>query len=72
VNTSAAMLKSAAYSASPIVDNATGKWNYDSTRCGATLSHSSRTAGCAGYNANDDYTTADAFNISIGQIGIVR
>lgn len=46
-NTSAAMLKSAVYSASPIIDNATGKWNYDSTRCGGTLSHTSRTAGCA-------------------------
>lgn len=32
-NTSAAMLKSTAYSASPIIDLATGKWNYDSVRC---------------------------------------
>lgn len=64
-NTSGAMLKSAVYSASPIIDNATGKWNYDSTRCGATLSHSSRTGGCTGYNANDNWDTADRFNISM-------
>lgn len=33
-NTSGAMLKSAAYSSTPIIDNSTGNWDYDTVRCG--------------------------------------
>lgn len=67
------MLISSPYSASPIVETGIGQWNYNTTKCSGTLRHTSRTAGCPGQNANDDFSGADRFNIGIsnGQVGIV-
>ena len=71
VGTTSAMLKSSAYSATPIIENGFGKWDYDVTKCSGTLNHTSRTGGCPGYNANDDWSTADRYNVAYGQEGIV-
>lgn len=71
VNTNSAMLKSSVYSSSNIIEKSFGKWNYDTPKCTGILNHSGRYAGCIGQNANDDYTSSDRFNISIGQEGIV-
>ncbi len=71
VNTTSAMLKSAAYSTFTLIDKSFGKWNYDLPKCTGTLNHSGRHAGCVGQVGNDDYSTADRFNIAIGQEAIV-
>lgn len=73
VGTTDAMLKAPAYAGSPFVDTGFGTWNYDSTKCTGTLLHTSRTAGCAGQNANDNYNSSDMYNISFdgGLNGIV-
>lgn len=74
VGTTDAMFISPSYNAgAPIIENGTGVWDYDYTDCTGNLRHTSRTAGCTGQNANDNYTTADAFNIAInsGNEGIV-
>ena len=71
VNTTSAMLKSSAYSSTPIIENGFGNWDYNYVKCGGNLAHVSRTAGCAGYGANDNWNSSDALNIAIGQQGIV-
>lgn len=73
VGTTDAMLKAPSYQAAPFIDNGMGKWEYDNARCAGTLLHTSRTAGCGGQNANDNYDSADRFNIGVfgGQEGIV-
>jgi len=73
VGTTDGMLKAAAYPASPFIETGFGVWNYDTTKCAGTLFHTSRTAGCAGQSANDNYNTADALNVSFnaGAEGIV-
>lgn len=59
------MLISPAYSATPIVHNGRGMWNYDSPACNGPLGHSGRNAGCPNHSGNDDYLTADRFNVAI-------
>lgn len=73
VGTNDAMLKAPSYQAAPFIDVGLGRWEYDTARCAGTLVHTSRTAGCAGQNANDNYDSADRFNIGVfgGQEGIV-
>ncbi|CAE80376.1 fibrinogen-like YCDxxxxGGGW domain-containing protein [Bdellovibrio bacteriovorus] len=74
VNTTDAMFISPSYnSGAPIIDLAGGNWNYNNTKCTGNLRHTSRTAGCAGQNANDNYNSSDAFNIAFnsGNEGIV-
>ena len=44
VNTTSAMLKSAGYSSTPIIENNFGPWDYNVTKCTGSLLHSSRTA----------------------------
>ncbi len=55
------------------IENGFGLWNYDETKCTGVLRHTSRTAGCSGQNANDNWDGADAFNIAVesGNEGIV-
>ncbi len=65
VGTTDAMLKAPSYPSSPFVDTGFGTWNYDVAKCTGTLLHTSRTAGCAGQNGNDNYDSADMFNISM-------
>ncbi|WP_408098952.1 fibrinogen-like YCDxxxxGGGW domain-containing protein [Peredibacter sp. HCB2-198] len=64
VGTTDAMLKAPAYGGSPYIDVGLGLWEYDNARCTGTLLHTSRTAGCAGQGGNDNYSTADMFNIA--------
>lgn len=73
VGTTDAMLVAAAYAGSPFVETGLGIWTYDVAKCAGTLRHTSRTAGCAGQNANDNWDTADMFNVAInsGNEGIV-
>jgi hypothetical protein len=73
VGTTDAMLVSASYAGSPFVETALGVWNYDVAKCAGTLRHTSRTVGCAGQAANDNFDTADMFNIAVnsGSEGIV-
>lgn len=73
VGTTDAMLKASVYPGSPFIDNGLGTWNYDTPRCSGTLLHTSRTAGCSGPGANDNYDSHDMFNIAIngGSEGIV-
>lgn len=61
-----AMLIAPAYSETPYIDLGIGRWNYDTTRCSGTLRRTSRTAGCAGQGANDNFDSADRFNIALG------
>lgn len=57
----------------PYIDLAMGPWNYDVVKCTGNLRHTSRTAGCPGQNANDNYNSADYLNLTVdgGMIGIV-
>ncbi len=74
VGTTDAMLISPSYNAgTAIIDNGFGIWDYNNTKCTGSLFHTSRTAGCTGQNANDNFDGADAFNIAIssGNEGIV-
>lgn len=74
VGTNDAMFISPSYNAgAPIIENGNGVWDYDYTDCTGNLRHTSRTAGCSGQSANDNYDSADAFNIAInsGNEGIV-
>ncbi len=74
VGTTDAMFISPSYNGGvPIIDTNFGPWDYNKTKCSGTLYHTSRTAGCASQNANDNYESADAFNISFfsGNEGIV-
>jgi hypothetical protein len=64
IGTTDAMLKAPAYPGSPYIESGFGTWNYDVTKCSGTLFHSSRTAGCAGQGANDNYDTSDMFNVA--------
>ncbi|MCM2348964.1 MAG: hypothetical protein NDI69_03015 [Bacteriovoracaceae bacterium] len=65
VGTTDGMLIASAYTGSPFIDIGMGTWDYNTTRCTGTLLHTSRTAGCAGQGGNDNYNTADMFNIAI-------
>lgn len=74
VGTTDAMFISPSYnSGAAIIDTNFGPWDYNKTKCSGTLYHTSRTAGCTGQNANDNFDTADAFNLSFftGNEGIV-
>ena len=65
VNTNDVMLISSSYSDSPIIDNWNWTWDYNSVDCSWSLWHTSRTAGCSWHPGNDNYSTADRFNIAI-------
>jgi len=65
IGTTDAMLKAPAYPGSPYIETGFGVWNYNVTKCSGTLYHTSRTAGCAGQGANDNWDTSDMFNIGI-------
>lgn len=65
LNTTDAMLKAPSYPSTPYIENGLGKWDYDYVKCSGTLKHTSRTAGCPGQPANDEYSTNDAFNIAV-------
>jgi len=65
LGTSDVMLVSAAYSATPIIEKGQGVWSYDTLDCSGQLGHTSRTAGCSNHGGNDNYDTADRFNIAI-------
>lgn len=72
--TTDAMFVSPSYNAgAPLIDLGGGQWDYNKTKCSGTLYHTSRTAGCTGQNANDNFDTSDAFNIAFftGNEGIV-
>lgn len=71
VNTTSAMLKANAYSTSVLIDKYFGNWDYDTPKCSGTLNHSGRYSGCVGQGGNDNYSSADRFNIAIGQESIV-
>lgn len=74
VGTTDAMFISPSYNSGvPIIDTGFGPWDYNKTKCSGTLFHTSRTAGCTGQNANDHFSTSDAFNVSFfsGNEGIV-
>lgn len=73
VGTTDAMLVAAAYAGSPFVETAFGVWDYDVAKCAGALRHTSRTAGCAGQAANDNFSAEDSLNIAInaGSEGIV-
>jgi len=64
IGTTDAMLKAPAYPASPFIDVGLGLWEYDNARCVGTLRHTSRTVGCGAQAANDNWDTADRFNIA--------
>lgn len=67
------MFVSTAYAGSPFIETGFGVWNYDVAKCAGTLRHTSRTAGCAGQNANDNFSSADMLNVAVnaGNEGIV-
>lgn len=65
VGTTDAMLSVNGYVGTPFIDNGLGTWDYDQPRCSGTLVHSGRNAGCPGQNGNDDYQSADRFNIGV-------
>lgn len=66
VGTTDAMFISPSYNGgTPYIDNGFGMWDYNNTKCTGTLFHTSRTAGCTGQNANDNYDTADSFNLAV-------
>jgi hypothetical protein len=64
------MLKSLVYSLNPIIEKNIGNWHYDIPKCSWNLMHTWRSAGCI-QGANDNYDTADRFNIAIWEQGIV-
>ena len=59
------MLVSGAYSASPIIEKNQGVWQYDTPDCSGALGHTGRMAGCENHHGNDNFDTADRFNIAI-------
>jgi hypothetical protein len=65
LGTNDVMLVSAAYSASPIIERGQGVWSYDTLDCNGVIGHTSRTAGCSNHSGNDNYDSADRFNIAI-------
>lgn len=69
LNTTDVMLSSAAYSAAPIIEKGQGRWNYDSPDCSGVLGHTGRSAGCGNHQGNDNWDTADRFNIAIYGMG---
>lgn len=74
VGTTDGMFISSVYGGgNPYIDLSMGTWNYDVTKCTGNLRHTSRTAGCPGQNANDNYNSADYLNLTVdgGMIGIV-
>ncbi len=64
IGTTDAMFKAPSYAGSPFIDVGMGEWNYDVPRCTGTLLHTARTSGCPGPGGNDNYDTADRFNLS--------
>lgn len=74
VGTTDAMFVSPSYNGGvPYIDNGFGLWHYNDVKCTGPLFHTSRTAGCSGQNANDNFSGADQFNIAVnsGNEGIV-
>lgn len=72
--TTDAMFISPSYNGgAPIVDYNMGPWDYNVTKCSGNLRHTSRTAGCPGQNANDNWDGVDRFNLTVidGHQGIV-
>lgn len=65
LNTQDAMIISPYHSASPVIDNNTGNWDYNKKDCSGYLGHTSRTGGCTNHGGNDNYQSADLFNIAI-------
>lgn len=64
VGTTDAMFVSPSFNGgAPYIDTGFGLWDYNYTKCTGPLYHTSRTAGCSGQNANDNFDTADRFNI---------
>jgi hypothetical protein len=75
INSKDIMLVASAYGAAynPLIETNIGQWNYNSAKCTGTFRHTSRTVGCSGQSANDNYDSSDRFNISFdnGNQGIV-
>lgn len=76
--TTDAMFISSSYNGgAPIIDLNMGPWDYNVRKCTGNLRHTSRTEGCAGQGtgqgANDNFDTADKFNLAIdnGNQGLV-
>ncbi|MGI4993879.1 fibrinogen-like YCDxxxxGGGW domain-containing protein [Halobacteriovorax sp. GFR7] len=72
--TTDAMFISPSYNGgAPIIENGNGTWDYDKVDCTGNLRHTSRTEGCSGQNANDNYNGVDAYNLTIngGNEGVV-
>lgn len=74
LGTTDAMFVSPSYNGgAPIIDTNVGPWDYNVAKCAGNLRHTSRTAGCAGQGANDQWDGVDAFNLTFtnGTEGIV-
>jgi hypothetical protein len=69
LNTTDVMLMSAAYSATPIIERGQGRWNYDAPDCSGVLGHTGRASGCGNHQGNDNYDSADRFNIALYNLG---
>lgn len=65
LKTNDVMLVSAAYSATPLIEKGQGVWSYDVADCSGLLGHTSRTQGCLNHSGNDNFESADRFNIAI-------
>lgn len=67
------MFVAPAYGFNPLVELNAGQWSYNTTKCSGTFRHTSRTAGCSGQNANDNYNSSDSLNFAFnnGNEGIV-
>lgn len=70
LKTNDVMLVSVAYSPSPLIEKGQGVWSYDVADCSGLLGHTSRTQGCANHSGNDNYDSADRFNIAIYPSGL--
>ncbi|WP_198361648.1 Ig domain-containing protein [Burkholderia ubonensis] len=66
LTTNDVMLVSAAYnSGSPIIERGQGVWSYDQPDCIGPIGHTGRNSGCTNHYGNDNWDTADRFNIAI-------
>lgn len=65
VRTKDAMLIVPAMNPAPYIENNQGIWSYDNPDCAGLLGHSGRYSGCVNHTANDNWDTADRFNIAI-------
>lgn len=69
LNTTDVMLVAPSYSATPIIEKNQGTWNYNSPDCSGVLGHSGRAGGCGNHQGNDNWDSADRFNIAIYGMG---